>query len=46
MLDYRRFPENAYRKAILYVKKYDWMIEDIEIYPIKVTRSDFDGRLA
>lgn len=34
-------PNIAYRKAIFYVKKYDWDIQSIENYPVEVKRTDF-----
>jgi hypothetical protein len=37
-------PENAYRKAVFYIEKYDWEITNIEQYPIEVTRDDFIGK--
>lgn len=34
----------AYRKAVFYVKKYDWKVEEVEIYSSLVTRENFKGK--
>ncbi len=34
-------PEDALSKASFYVSKYDWIIEEIEDYPVETIRGDF-----
>jgi hypothetical protein len=37
-------PQCAYAQAEFYLKKYDWIIEDLDTFPVEVAKKEFEGK--